>query len=380
MNNLKLKIRNIYLFVKLLPKLFYFRNKLISNPRKILIIQLAKLGDMVCITPMFRAIKNKYPDCEVWVMGNVLNKELLNGNKYIDGYIIANQNIINLARQIRDKDFDLTCITGPSFNALATSILSDVKAIVAPRVENGFSPYETKLYKVLSKFVITKPHRIGSYAPREYLRLLEPIGIFTDDTKKYLAFSEVAAKRAEEILKPLAGKFVIGIALTAGNKIKEWPTERFAEVADYAAKKHGAAIVIIGGEGDLKYAEEMKQFLSKDMSFIDTTGTLSIEELKALVSKLNLFISVDTGPIYIAEAFGVPTIDIIGPMDENEQPPIGPRHKVVQSKNRINPQLHIMNARIYDHREAFRQVKSITSAMVITEIDNLLQELKVSKQ
>ena len=36
---------------------------------------------------------------------------------------------------------------------------------------------------------------------------------------------------------------------------------------------------------------------------------------------VHLFISVDTGPIYIAEAFNVPTVDIVGPVDENVQPP-----------------------------------------------------------
>lgn len=379
MYNIKSKIKNIWLFVKLSPKLFYFRNKPVNNPRKILIIQLAKLGDMVCTTPMFRAVKEKYPDCEVLVIGNALNKELIGGNKDINGYIIANQDMINLARQIRDMNFDFACVTGPSFEALATLILSGVKVIAVPRVENGFSPYETKLYKILSKFVITKSHRMGSYAPREYLRLLEPIGIFTNDTKKHLAFSEIAAKRAGEILKPFAGKLVIGIAPAAGNKIKEWPTKRFAEVADYAAKKYDAVIIIIGGEGDLKHAEEIKLHLSKNTSFIDTTGTLSIEELKALVSKLNLFISVDTGPIYIAEAFGVPTIDIIGPMDEKEQPPVGGVHLLVFDQKRKKPAIHILNSRIYDFYEARRQVETISSKNIFTAIDNIMKRIKETR-
>ena len=89
-----------------------------------------------------------------------------------------------------------------------------------------------------------------------------------------------------------------------------------------------------------------------------------------------MFISADTGPIYIAEAFDVPTVDIVGPMDEREQPPISPIHRIVVPPNRTKPQLHIMNARTYNREEAFRQVASITSAMVITETDALLRELK----
>ena len=199
----------------------------------------------------------------------------------------------------------------------------------------------------------------------------------TNDTSKHLALSGVAVHRAEEILKPLAGRFIVGIAPGAGNKIKEWPTERFAEVANYLAEKHAAAIVIVGGRDDVMLSGKMKNLMKIGVAIIDTAGALSIDELKALISKLNLFISVDTGPIYIAEAFGVPTIDIVGPMDENEQPPIGPIHRVVVPQNRTKPQLHIMNAREYDHNEALRQVESITSTMVITEADSLLRELNV---
>ena len=67
----------------------------------------------------------------------------------------------------------------------------------------------------------------------------------------------------------------------------------------------------------------MAEFLNPETQFVNTDGLFSLDELKALIQRLSLFISVDTGPIYIAEAFDVPTIDIIGPMDENEQPPRG---------------------------------------------------------
>ena len=177
-------------------------------------------------------------------------------------------------------------------------------------------------------------------------------------------------------IKPFAGKFIVGISPFAGNKIKEWPVDRFADIANYATEKYGAVIVIIGGKNDNGYAEDMKRRLSKKTVFLDVVGMLSIDELKAVIARLNVFISVDTGPIYIAEAFGVPTIDIVGPMDEREQPPIGKFHKVVVAP-RKTAQLHIMSARLYDKKEARRQVESITSVMVCAEIDALLQELKI---
>jgi hypothetical protein len=67
----------------------------------------------------------------------------------------------------------------------------------------------------------------------------------------------------------------------------------------------------------------------------------------------------------------VPTIDIIGSMDENEQPPIGEKHKLVYLKDRI-PEIHIMNARMYNRKEARRHIEEITPEMVCPYIKELL--------
>jgi len=107
---------------------------------------------------------------------------------------------------------------------------------------------------------------------------------------------------------------------------------------------------------------------------VNTVGDLSIDELKALISKMSLFISADTGPIYIAEAFNIPTIDIVGPVDENVQPPKGRIHKLVIPK-RTKSELYIMNARNYNKEEALRQVNSILTKSVIKEVNKLLNSI-----
>ena len=120
----------------------------------------------------------------------------------------------------------------------------------------------------------------------------------------------------------------------------------------------------------------MISFLNEKTQFINTSGIFNIDELKALISKISLFISVDTGPIYIAEAFGVPSIDIIGPVDESEQPPVGTKHKIVYLRNRKEAAIHILNARMYDYAEAKRQIDGITTDMVFKEIDEIMLEIK----
>ncbi len=348
-------------------------------PKRVCVVQLAKLGDMVCTTPMFRALKQAYGNAEVFVVGNTPNKELLADNPHIDGYIVWNKNPFSMAQLLRRHHFDFLCVTTPNADALGAAYLAGIPLIAVPKVEGGYSPHETVSYRLLRKLVTTRPHTMGAYAPREYLRLLEPLGISTDDTAKTLGFSKEAERKAEEYFTRLAQgvekgerKVIIGISPSSGNKIKAWPSERFAAVADHLVRKYDAEVIVFGGARDEEEVGKMMACIEEQKHVHNALNVFSIDELKAAIKRLTLFVSVDTGLVYIAEAFNVPTVDIVGPMDEREQPPRGPRHKVVTAPRRGVPQLHIMNARVYDAREARRQAEDIPVSAVIAAADEIL--------
>lgn len=355
-------------------------NKKVSDPKRILVIQNAKLGDMVCTTPVFRAIKREYPGSRVYVVGNELNKELLANNPDVDEYIVYSGNPFIVVGKLKQEKIDFACIAVPDFISLAIAYLSNIPSICAPYVLNGFSPYETKSYRILRNVAVLKPHIMGNYVPRERLKLLEPIGIFCDDTRKHLFFSDEANGKVLDFLVnnkiDIGSDLIVGMSPSAGNKIKLWGGKKFAQLADYIYKKHRAKIIVIGAVGDEDVVGEMLDSLDGNIRVVNAAGRFNIDELKALISKMSVFISVDTGSIYIAEAFGVPTIDIVGPMDEREQPPIGNFHRVVTVKNREKPELHIMNARVYNHKEARRQIDEISVSMVINQFDDLVRCIK----
>lgn len=364
------RVKNLLLFVGALALVIVLpRRRKPGYPKKILIIQMAKLGDMVCTTPMFRAVKAAYPSSELCVIGDAINKEILAGNQDVDRYVVFKKGI---ERELRKESFDYCAIPNPDFRSLVAAVYGGVRSICVPEVTGG-SVNQTRTFILLSRFVLRVPFRMGAYAPRERLRLLEPLGIVADDTRKWLSFTDEAKRKIEALLSSHGIRkedLLVGISPAAGHRTKQWPAKRFAAVADYLHRNQGAKIIMIGGPADMKEADAMRRALRHEGA-LDTTGRLSIEELKAAVSQLNLFISVDTGPVYVAEAFGVPTIDITGPIDEREQPPIGKLHKVIVPPVREKPELFVMNARGYDYKEARRQVESITPEMVFQAIDEL---------
>lgn len=379
------KIKRLIIFLLCFLKFFVSgkANKKVKDPRKLLVAQTAKLGDMVCATPMFRAIKEKYPTAKVFVIGNNINKELLDGNPDIDGYFVYKNNFWELVRAIKKEKIDFACDTNPNLFILAALYLAGIPLIAVPVIKNGFSPVETRLYKILRKLVVAAPHRMGSYAPREYLRLLEPLGIFSENTQKYLFYSKQAESKIKEFFDQnninTKNNFLVGISPSVGNKIKEWDSRKFAQLADYIYSKYHSVIIIMGGNSDIDKSKEMINALSLNTKFIDTTGLFNLDGLKALISMLSLYISVDTGPIYIAEAFNVPTIDIIGPMDENEQPPRGEKNRIVKLEGRKQPAIHIMNSSDYDYKEARRQIDEIAIEMVTGKLEELASVINLKK-
>ena len=376
------RMTNIVLLARCVVRaLFYGKARQIpKHISRVIIVPDGKLGDVVCVTPVLRVVRSNFPEAWIIVGGNSsLHKALLAESGLVDEYLEFKDDE-EMIERIKTCRADVALLTGPSFEAAALLYLAGVPLVVVPRVEEGLSPYETRSYKVLERLVTTFPYHMREYAPRERLRVLEPLGIFTDDTKKRLGFSEAANEKAKKFFIEnginAQKDFVVGISPSAGHKIKEWPEERFAEIADYLIEKYHAKVILIGGSSDAEKVQKVLAHAKNAKAIRDTQGMFNLDELKALISHLGLFVSVDTGPIYIAEAFDVPTIDITGPIDENEQPPRGHLHRNVVPPVRVRPELFVLNARTYDREEALRQVRSITVALVEREIDLLVADLK----
>ncbi|MEK7659283.1 MAG: glycosyltransferase family 9 protein [Patescibacteria group bacterium] len=351
-----------------------------QNPRRIVVAQMGRLGDMVCTTPIFRALKDRYPECEVLVVGMPGNAGVLADHPDVNQYYPYSGNAWQLVRILRTMNADAAILCGPHGLVLAVMLAAGIPAVITPEVVGGHSPYETRIYKFLRRFAVTKPHDMLKYAPREYLNLLEPFGIQTDDTRKELAYSSSARQyvqtKAIEAGITLGTDICIGITPTAGNKIKEWPAERFGKLASMIAKEYGTKIVVLGSQNDHARVKEMLTAVDSGVKIWNTCGQMDLDQLKALIDNLDCVIAVDTGPIYIAEAFGVPTIDIVGPMDENGQPPRGSKHIIVKADVPGYPFLRIMNARIYDPIGARQAVEAITPEMVLEKSRELLNDLK----
>ncbi len=355
--------------------LTYTRSNKALDEAKVLIFHTGKLGDTICITPMIQALAQSSHKFKCIVAGSSINKEVLEYHPYVHEYIVVRSEIIEQIKFLKKERPQIICITTPNFKSLIVALFSRASLIVAPQVVGGYSPYMTLGYRFLLQRVIKIPFAMNEYAPQQYLNLLKPLGVESIDIQKHIYYSKQAEGTAHNLIQKKLGGKAIGLALGAGNDIKQWPIKKFVELTRELLKRNTTDIVyIFGGAKEKDIIQDFRNYFSaQELERIISVSDVSIDELKACISRLDLFVGVDTGPIYIAEALNIPLVDIIGPVSEKEQPPQGPNARLVYLRDRKKPEIHIMNSRVYNVAEARRQIEEITVEMVLAAIDELIK-------
>ncbi|MDO8729551.1 MAG: glycosyltransferase family 9 protein [bacterium] len=344
-------------------------------PKSVIVPFLTKnVGDMIFATSVFRALKEKYPSCHLSVVGSKKNALTLAGNKDVDTYIVDPGEAWQLVSLLKSTkaDYGFSLATGSL--DIAAMILAGVKTIACFDVQNAPGAH-TLFYKLFKRFCIQIPYYVGRYCSQEYLKLLEPLGIFSKNTGKYLFYTEETVKKVRvkflEQGVDLHKEKIAAISPGAGTKSKLWPVERFALAADFLAAK-GFRIAVIGGPGD---KEEVISFKSKTKSHVLDASDLGLEEMFYFISQCKLLMANDSGPIYMAESFKVPTLVVVGPTDEFEHPPHGPLNAVVTPDRNIEaPEMrgHIMG---YSEEHAREQIEQVTVEEVLKVLKILIQKI-----
>lgn len=113
---------------------------------------------------------------------------------------------------------------------------------------------------------------------------------------------------------------------------KNWPEERFIEVARRLRRERGASIFCLGGNVDRLVCAEIARVVTADNDgppVTDLAGRTSLVEMAGVLAGMDLVIGNDSGPIHVAAALGVPVLAVFGPTDPGRTGPYGNHHRVV---------------------------------------------------
>jgi len=353
-----------YLILPLFYILLFFKR---NEAKRILVIQTAKIGDLICSTPVFRAVKKRYPHAHLTAMVNPAARGLLEYNPYVNEVIEIERGFyrglagkIRLARLLHKGGYDIAISLNPNlpFTIAMFWALIPIRISIIP----DFFGITYRLASIFSNHLAK--HIRGRLVAETYMEMLKAINIDSKDIAKDVFKSPDADDNVERLLEPRAKsqepRAKVGIAVTSGNRLKEWGAKNIAALADKLIAEKNSSVVLIGSEKDKDVADEiLKSILYKD-SIIDAVGKFSLQELPALIERLSLFIGVDTGVIYMADALNIPVVDIAGPSDMEDQRPTGKRVTIIQKKDiECVPCSHTFSAPYecrYGHRECIVSV------------------------
>ena len=93
----------------------------------------------------------------------------------------------------------------------------------------------------------------------------------------------------------------------------------------------GATIVLLGGEGDRQQADGVRQALPSEVALIDIVGQVPLVELAAVLARLSVLITGDTGPAHLAATVDTPVVAIFGPTDPIRYAPLTRHGEVVHA-------------------------------------------------
>ncbi len=172
------------------------------------------------------------------------------------------------------------------------------------------------------------------------LRLVErafdlPVGSYEDRRPAHdaarLALPDEARARATELLADVADAgSIIVVHAGGGREIKQWNLDRFAEIANRLAASRDAAIVLSGDAGDRALVDAVKAALEPAVRCVDLAGRADLVTLAAVLTRANLLVTGDTGPMHLAAALDVPVVAVFGPSDPTRWGPFSPRARVVR--------------------------------------------------
>ncbi len=287
--------------------------------RRILLNLLVPIGDTLFATPAIRALRRAYPEAHVAGLVWPNNHAVLDNNPDVDELIPFRPSLACF-RQLRRRRFDLAVHFAPFHDYLGP--LAGIPrrlSLPAPWLF-WLLPHANRRWRQL-------------HARDHYLEALRPLGLRPVERKLVLNVSgrqEAFAERylAQHGYQP--GELLLGIhAGGSGLKgAKRWSPEGFAWVAREVLRGRRARVVFLGDAGDRDLSRAVAAAGVPD-GYIDTCGRVSLSEAIGLLSRLDLFVGNDSGPLHLAAALGTPVVGIYGPTSVMNFRPIGPRVRAV---------------------------------------------------
>jgi ADP-heptose:LPS heptosyltransferase len=301
------------------------------QPARILVVrQQNQMGDMVCATPVFRALAETFPQSRIALVTAPVNMEVVRHNPHLDQVFTFDQKMwrnplrfLGLLGRLRQFNPEVTFVLSSvsfSVTSAALALVSGARYVVGA----DSLPFGHDISRHAFSLEMPSTPELDRHSVLHSLAPLQAIGITTDDLSTEVVPSTEEKLAAGQILQDLGlqpGFWALHPG--AGKKQNIWPASGFARVARLAVEQ-GHQVLILHGPADAEPLAELKTLLDDSLGEkIQVAPPCSIGVGAALLQQADRFLCNDTGVMHVAGALPIPTVALFGPTDpELWKPPI----------------------------------------------------------
>jgi len=311
-----------------------------SSPGNILVIQLARLGDLVQTWPLLTRLRQAYPGARLTLLTDRRVLALSGIGPQVDEALgfdfpglasLAPGNwqgayrlVADLLKDLRSRDFGLVFNLNFSRLSLILTHLLDApaKGYLPARGGRDFSrePWPAWIYSLVHA--------------RRYNRF------HLTDVFRHLAPEADGAPAPPQISIPRGGEPRVALQLATRHARRTWPLEHFTRLAEFLVRRREARVLLLGSRAERPLGERLRAALPPNIRerVANLQGATDLQELAGELRETRLLVSGDTGTLHLAAALGVPTAALfLGPALCFETGPYGEGHYVLQAEPPCHP-------------------------------------------
>lgn len=292
------------------------------DPRRILVIKLGHIGDVLVTTPVITALKHAFPRAGITALVNQGTEAMLRHNPHLQELLVLRRehasrrealaHQLHLLRRLRRGRFDLSLeLSGGDRGAF-------LSLAAGAGIRVGFAPKKPHL-RARAFHLLADQRGTQNHVVETFLRQVRALGLEPGRPPLLFEPGPEAERRAGELLAQ-AGLSAGGYALahpTSRWMFKSWTPAGNARVIRHLLER-GLPVVLTCAPQDKELAllAAIRAELGEAPGLVDLGGRLDLLTLGALIQRARVFFGVDSAPMHMAAALGVPQVVIFGPSGE----------------------------------------------------------------
>jgi heptosyltransferase I len=280
---------------------------LAGAPQRLCILRLSAIGDTCHVVPIIRTLQHAWPTTQLtWIIGKTEARlmRLIEGVELITLDKRAGLSGLRyLRRQLRERQFDV--LLHMQLALRASGIASQVRA----PLKIGFDRVRARELQWLFTNAQVAP-RSREHVLDSFFGFVEALGI----TERVLRWDVPLPADALDYAQSLIpdARPTLLISPCSSHSLRNWPADRYAMVADYAAREHGMRVIVVGGPTALEreVGAMIERLVHPNTQLVNQVGKDTLPQLLALLSRARVLLAPDSGPVHMATMVGTPVIGL----------------------------------------------------------------------